>query len=60
MDDKQKLIDIMFEVALMIHNHPSFIGKDNEYICTWVRRQLKLCGFKTEPCGSSWGVLKNE
>jgi len=48
----------MFEIALMIHNHPYFQDKNNEKICEWIRDQLKQCGFETTPLGSSWGVLK--
>lgn len=55
--NEQKLIDIMFEIGLMIHNHPSFKDKNNEEICDWIRKQLKECGFETKPIGSSWGVL---
>ena len=57
-NNQQKLIDIMFEIALMIHNHPYFQDKNNEKICEWIRNQLKQCGFETIPLGSSWGVLK--
>ena len=54
---EQKLINIMFEIGLMIHNHPYFKDKNNEEICSWIRNQLKQCGFYTKPLGSSWGIL---
>jgi hypothetical protein len=57
--NEQKLIDIMFEIGLMIHTHTWFKDKDNEEVCEWIRGQLDGCGFHTEPCGSSWGVLIN-
>lgn len=56
-NEKQKLIDIMFETGLMIHNHPYFKDKNNEEVCNWISEQLKKCGFKTKSVGSSWGVL---
>lgn len=56
-NNEQKLIDIMFEIALTIHNNPYFINKNNEEICDWIRDQLKKCGFNTQPIGSSWGIL---
>lgn len=56
--NEQKLIDIMFEIGLMIHNNEWFNEKSNEEIAEWIREQLKMCGFDTKPIGSSWGVLK--
>jgi len=56
--NEQKLIDIMFEIGLMIHNNEWFNEKSNEEVAEWIREQLKMCGFDTKPIGSSWGVLK--
>lgn len=56
--NEQKLIDIIFEIGLMIHNNEWFNEKSNEEVAEWIREQLKICGFDTEPIGSSWGVLK--
>ena len=56
--NEQKLIDIMFQIALTIHNDIWFLNKNNEEVCEWIRNQLKKCGFETMPLGSSWGVLK--
>lgn len=57
--NNQKLIDIIFSVALTLHgNFDEFKNMKNEEISSWVSKQLKDCGFETEPCGSSWGVLK--
>jgi len=58
MSKEQQLIDIMFQVALTMHNNPWFVGKSQEEVAEWVQKQLKDCGFETEPCGASWGVLK--
>ena len=56
--NEQKLIDIMFQIGLTIHNDLWFQNKNNEEVCKWIRDQLKQCGFETVPLGSSWGVLK--
>ena len=56
--NEQKLIDIMFEIGLMIHNNEWFNEKSNEEVAEWIREQLKMCGFDTKPIGSSWGALK--
>jgi len=57
--NNQKLIDIVFSVALTLHgNFNEFKNMKNEEIASWISKQLKDCGFETEPCGSSWGVLK--
>lgn len=53
--DKQKLIDIMYEVAFMSRDYLS--DKSNEEVAAYVSRQLKGCGFPTEPKGAKWGVL---
>ena len=61
--NEQKLIDIMFQIGLMIHNHPYFKDLSNEQVCEWIRTELNECGFPVKPVGSSWGVLdleKNE
>ena len=57
--NEQRLIDIMFEVALMIQDVPSLQKMDKEQLTAWVSKQLEDCGFKTEPQGSSWGVLRS-
>ena len=57
--NKQKLIDICFQIALTINNDKYFSKElSDEEIAEWVRIQLSNCGFKTEPCGSSWALLK--
>lgn len=58
MEDKQKLIDIMFEIGITIKVNPRLQEKSNEELAEWIRSQLDMCGFHTEPCGASWGVLK--
>lgn len=58
-NDKQAILNIMMEVLMMVHNHESFNGKDNEYVAEYAREQLKQCGFPTEPMGMSWAVLSD-
>lgn len=56
---EQKLVDIMFEIAIMLHTNPYMKDKTVEELAAWVVDQLKKCGFETQPCGGSWAVLKN-
>ena len=53
---EQKLIDILFEVAMTL-NSSTFPDMTREELAEWIRRQLKGCGFPTTPIGSSWGIL---
>ena len=58
---EQKLIDIMFQIALTIQANPGdFQGMTNEQVAEWVADQLRQCGFPTAPCGMSWGVLQKK
>ena len=52
---EQKLIDIMFEIAMK--SAQSMHGKSNLEIANWVANTLDSCGFPTQLCGASWGVL---
>lgn len=56
--NEQKLINIMFQIGLTIHNSEWFQGKTNEEVAEWIASQLRECGFDTQPMGCSWGVLK--
>jgi len=58
--ENQKLIDIMFQIAMVLHSGCNTWAKDwsDENIAEWIRDQLKICGFDTVPMGASWGVLK--
>lgn len=56
---EQKLVDIMYQVAIMIHDNESFKGMNVEEIAEWVSHQLKSCGFDVKPVGASWGVLRS-
>jgi hypothetical protein len=56
---QQKLIDIMFEIALTCREKSDWLeNMTREDVASWVADQLRACGFDTKPCGSSWGVLR--
>jgi hypothetical protein len=56
---EQKLVDITFQVALMIKSRPEcFLSKTDEEMAEWVAYQLDACGFPTKPVGMSYGVLQ--
>lgn len=55
--DKQKLVNICFEIAMTVRDSDKLKKMSNENLCLWVADQLKKCGFETTPCGCSWGVL---
>ena len=55
--DRQKLVNICFEVAMTVRDNNKLKGMSNEDLCTWVAGQLKACGFETIPVGCSWGML---
>jgi hypothetical protein len=64
---EQKLVDIMFEIALTISNTKYYDRSGNKFDMTkwsrekkvtWITDQLRKCGFDTYRCGSSWGILK--
>jgi predicted Abi (CAAX) family protease len=59
-DDKQKLVDICFEMVMVAVRHKKFQKASNEELAAWVATQLKDCGYPTTPCGASWGVLNNK
>jgi len=58
---EQKLVDLVFEIALTINSpkyRETFDKMDNEELAAWISEQLKGCGFETKPVGMSWGVLQ--
>ena len=57
MDEKQKLVDICFQIGLVIKDSKALQQMSNEKCAGWIAQQLKECGFETHPCGASWGVL---
>jgi hypothetical protein len=58
---EQKLIDLCFEIGLTISDPKhNFQKKRIEERGEWIAKQLRACGFDTQPIGASWGVLKDE
>lgn len=61
MSSDQKLVDILFDIALTVHNRRDYFdGKTNEEVAQWAAKQLQDCGFPTTPVGMSWGVLQRQ
>ena len=59
-NNEQKLIDIMFQVGLTIHQYESFQKMTKEEVAEWIAKQLRDCGYDTEPMGASWAILKTK
>ena len=55
---EQRLVDLAFELAIVSAKYMH--GKSIDEIAEWTAKQLRDCGFDTEPMGASWGVLKND
>ncbi len=55
-DAQQKLVDLMFEIALKSAESMGSASRDT--IASWVRDALAVQGYRTEPIGSSWGVIR--
>lgn len=55
-ESEQRLVDIMFSIALLIY-HKRTKPKTEDECAQWIAQQLALCGFPTQRVGSSWGVL---
>ena len=52
---EQKLVDIMFEIALRSRELPDNVTRDEH--TAWVRKQLRDNGFPCAPIGMSHAVL---
>lgn len=58
---EQKLVDILFEVAMMTKESKSLQELDQEKYAEWIRHQLDSCGFKNfGPIGVLWCKLLEE
>ena len=57
MEDKQKLVDICFQIGLVIKDSKPLQEMSQEKCAAWIAQQLKENGFETHPCGMSWGIL---
>lgn len=55
--DLQRLVDICFSLAIMVHCDERFTKRDMDGVAAYVADQLRQCGFPTCPMGSSWGIL---
>lgn len=58
---EQQLVDICFQLVSVSHDkeHRSvFENMTREERMKWVAEQLRECGFSTQPCGASWGILE--
>ena len=58
MSREQKLIDIMFQLAMVMREKKGMRHMTKEQLAEWIARNLDDCGFRTKPIGSSWGVLQ--
>ena len=59
MNREQELVDICFSIGILMSDlQYDFIKMDNEQKAEYIAKQLRECGFDTQPCGASWGVLK--
>jgi hypothetical protein len=58
---EQKLVDICFS-AVLTATDPQYAKVFSKMTmqekADWVAAQLSACGFPTDPCGCSWGVLR--
>lgn len=57
----QKLINICFSCVLVATDEECYkikYAESNEIKAEWVAKQLRSCGFDTEPMGMLWGRLK--
>lgn len=55
---EQRLVDIMFQVAITCATDPWFKDKTQEEIAEWVRQMLKAMNINVIPVGASHGIIK--
>ncbi len=58
-DERQELVDLCFEIALVMADSEALLAVDQEKRALWIAKQLRACGYDTVPVGMSWGVLKD-
>jgi len=56
--NEQKLIDIMFEIALTIHSHKAFDTMSKEDVANWIAKQLYKCGYLIEKTRNGWMLVE--
>jgi len=52
--NEQKLIDIMFKIGILIHEHKSFKKMNREQVEHWIAKQLKDSGFVIDNYNHFW------
>jgi len=58
--EKQKLINLMFEMVLATTNDPIFCKRPRGERMAWVANNLRDMGYDTHPVGMGWGLLVDE
>lgn len=56
--ETSELMEILFQVAIVAAERMH--GRSAQEVAEWAASQLEACGFKTQPCGMSWGILMEE
>jgi hypothetical protein len=56
-DEKQKLIDLMFSMVMATTSDEVFCKKPRGERMAWVANTLRGMGYDTHPIGMSWGAL---
>lgn len=56
-EEKQKLIDLMFEMVLVSTADPIFCKRPRGERMAWVANNLRSMGYDTHPIGMSWSAL---
>ena len=58
----QDFIDFLFNLTIVIHEHPWFKEKNRtrEEVQNWVAEKLAEIEIYTVPVGMSWGMLVNK
>ncbi len=56
-DEKQKLIDLMFSMVMAATSDEIFCKKPRGEKMAWVANNLRYSGYDTHPVGMSWGAL---
>lgn len=59
-EERQKLINLMFQMVLVTTNDPVFCKRPRGERMAWVANNLRALGYDTHPIGSSWGTIVNE
>lgn len=55
---EQKLVDLMFAIAIMTKQDERVQKMGREEHMEWVAESLRRAGYHTVPMGLSWGVLQ--